>query len=480
MKLWIKTLLMLGSIILVTGVAVAAYTLTVLNSTTQAFKMTYTNAGSKQTEQVIKATKPLTILVMGIDTGGEGRGTADSWNGNSDSQILITLDPTKKTTTMVSVERDTMTNILDGSGNIVSKEKLNAAYPLGYNAGGKTKGLETGVSYAMKTIGEQTGINIDNFITMNFDGLINLVNDVGGIDIVNDSNGVDVYQNTTKGQKITLPTGETIDSGAIYISDTEPDYSAYIPYYSDNRVQHINGEQALVFARDRHTLANGDYGRMAHQREVISALMKKLLALDNITQYQKLLTDASKDFKTNIPVNASTITSLLGYKDCFNKIVSIQYEGVGNMVDGVSYQFTPTNVYLAMQNAMKKSLEQSTVTSLPESLITYESTFGSYSSPQYYMPSATITENGKSTVYGIDTEGNFITINSSNSGQYVSTGGGSVQSDSSSSSSGTSSSSSTASSSSLDSTTSDTNSGSGTSSNDSSSYGNNTGTYTGQ
>ncbi|WP_223804734.1 hypothetical protein [Lactococcus protaetiae] len=74
MKLWIKTLLMLGSIILVTGAAVAAYTLTVLNSTTQAFKMTYTNAGSKQTEQVIKATKPLTILVMGIDTGGAGRG----------------------------------------------------------------------------------------------------------------------------------------------------------------------------------------------------------------------------------------------------------------------------------------------------------------------------------------------------------------------------------------------------------------------
>ncbi|EKN63289.1 trehalose and maltose hydrolase (phosphorylase), partial [Neobacillus bataviensis LMG 21833] len=50
--------------------------------------MTYTNAGNKQTEQVIQATKPLTILLMGVDTGGEGRGTSDSWNGNSDSQIL--------------------------------------------------------------------------------------------------------------------------------------------------------------------------------------------------------------------------------------------------------------------------------------------------------------------------------------------------------------------------------------------------------
>lgn len=72
MKLWIKTLLMLGSIILVTAIAAGGYTLTVLNSTTKAFKMTYTNAGNKKTEQVIQATEPLTILLMGVDTGGEG------------------------------------------------------------------------------------------------------------------------------------------------------------------------------------------------------------------------------------------------------------------------------------------------------------------------------------------------------------------------------------------------------------------------
>lgn len=434
---------MLGSIILVTGVAVAAYTMTVLNSTTQAFKMTYTNAGNKQAEQIIKATKPLTILVLGVDTGGTGRGTSDSWDGNSDSQILVTLNPKTQTTTMVSVERDTMTNILDGNGNIVSQEKLNAAYPLGYNAGGSSNGLETAVSYTMKTIGEQTGVNIDNFITMNFDGLINLVNDVGGIDIVNDTNGVDAYQSTAKGDKITLPvTNQTVDSGAIYISDTEPAYTAYVPYYSDNRLQHINGDQALVFARDRHTLPNGDYGRMAHQREVISALMKKLLSMDNITQYQKILTDASKDFKTNIPINASTITSLLGYKDCFKKVVSVQYEGVGNMVGGISYQFTPTNIYLALQNVMRKSLGEPLITTLPDSLVTYESTFGNGTSPQYYMPSATVTENGQSTVFGVDTEGNFVKINSTNSGQYVSTSGGGVQSTAPADTTGTSNSSS--------------------------------------
>ncbi|MEG1487409.1 LCP family protein [Lactococcus sp.] len=408
MKLWIKTLLMLGSIILVTAIAAGGYTLTVLNSTTKAFKMTYTNAGNKQTEQVIQATKPLTILLMGVDTGGEGRGTSDSWNGNSDSQILMTLNPKTHTTTMVSIERDTMTNILDSDGKIVSKQKMNAAYPLGFDSGSSSDGLKNAVSYAMKTIGAQTGINIDSFATVNFDGLVNMVDNVGGIDI-----------NNTTGQ-------------TLYISDTEPQYTAKVPPGK----QHINGDQALVYTRDRHHLPNGDYGRAAHQREVITALMKKVLALDNITRYEQFLNEASKDFRTNIPINASTITSLLGYKDCFNKVVSVQYEGIGEMVDGGSYQFMPTEIYLAMQNIMKKSIGDSTVTTLPNNLITYESTFGSGTAPFYYLPSATVTEKGKNAVtYGVDTEGNLVSLNSKNSGKYVSTSGGSIQSDSSSGSS---------------------------------------------
>ena len=412
MKLWIKTLLMLGSIILVTAVAAGGYTLTVLNSTTKAFKLTYTNAGNEKTKQVIQATEPLTILLMGVDTGGEGRGTSDSWNGNSDSQILMTLNPKTHTTTMVSIERDTMTNILDADGNVVSKQKMNAAYPLGYNSGSSSDGLKNAVSYAMKTIGAQTGINIDSFATVNFDGLVNMVDNVGGIDI-----------NNTTGQ-------------TLYISDTEPQYTAKVPAGK----QHINGDQALVYTRDRHHLPNGDYGRAAHQREVLAALMKKVLALDNITRYEQFLNEVSKDFRTNIPINASTITSLLGYKDCFNKVVSIQYEGVGEMVNGTSYQFMPTDIYLAMQNIMKKSLDESTVTTLPSNLITYESVFGSGTAPFYYLPSATVTEKGKATVtYGVDTQGNLVALNSKNSGNYVSTSGGSVQSASSSGSASSSS-----------------------------------------
>ncbi|MEY8443403.1 LCP family protein [Lactococcus ileimucosae] len=398
MKLWKKSLLMITGIIALTAGAATVYVSTVLNSTTKAFSKTYAEAGNADAENIIKATEPLTILLMGVDTGGAGRGGSTSWDGNSDSQIVMTLNPKTNTTTMVSIERDIMSNILDDKGSTVSTQKVNAAYPMGYNAGG----LEKGVEYALKTIGDQAGIPVDNFLMINFDGLVNLVNDVGGIDIDN-------------------TTGQTL-----YISDTEPEYTEQVPPGK----QHIDGRQALVYARDRHHLPNGDYGRAAHQREVISAVMKKLLALNNITQYQKFLDDISKDIKTNIPINSSTLTSLLGYKDCFNKVVSIQYQAIGytNPADGGSYQLLPNNTALAVQNALRSSLQKEIGNRLSDNLITYETLTGNVPS-SYFMPSATVTENGKSTVYGIDVDGSFVKLDSSNSTTYVSTDGSAATSD---------------------------------------------------
>ena len=54
---------------------------------------------------------------------------------------------------------------------------MNAAYPLGFNNGG----LSSAVTYAMKTIGNQVGLNLNIFMIVNMDGLVNLVNDVGGV-----------------------------------------------------------------------------------------------------------------------------------------------------------------------------------------------------------------------------------------------------------------------------------------------------------
>ncbi|GBG96017.1 LytR family transcriptional regulator [Lactococcus termiticola] len=400
---------MVAGILLVTAGAGVVYVMTVLNSTTKTLSATFTDVGNKNTAKTVKATEPLTILLMGVDTGGDGRGDSNSWDGNADSSILMTLNPKTKTTTMVSIERDTLSNILDGDGNIVSTAptKLNSAYPSGYNNGG----FNSAVSYAMKTVGLQAGLDVGNFVTMNFDGLIDLVNDVGGIDVDNTS-------------------GTTL-----FISDTEPQYTATV----EQGKQHLNGEQALVYARDRHHRANGDYGRAAAQREVITSVMKKVLAVDNITQYQKFLNDISKDFKTNIPVSASTITSFLGYKDCFDKIVSVQYQGLSyDGTDGASYQITPEATALAVQNVMRKSLAQSVLTSLDPNLVTYENYTNSQAS-SFFLPSATVTEGKKAETYGVNQDGSLVAINSSNSGLYVGIDGSSLSSSDSASDSSASS-----------------------------------------
>lgn len=418
MKLWKKSLLMFGAIILLTIGAGFSYLYTISSSTIKTLGTTYTKVGTSDTTKTLKATKPLTILLMGVDTGGVGRGTSQSWDGNSDSQIVMTLNPKTNTTTMVSMERDTMTNIINSSGTIVGKsQKMNAAYNLGFaTARSESEGLQNAVSFAMNTIGQQSGITLDNFVVVNFDGLINLVDAVGGIDVYNDPKNIVSYEKPA------------LHPGAIYIQDTEKGYTSYI----EPGEQHLNGEQALVYSRDRHHRANGDYGRIAAQREVIAAIMKKVLALDNITQYQKLLNEASNDFKTNIPITSSTLTSLLGYKDSFKKVISIQYEAYGSEVYGkngqkISYQFMPTNVYFAIQNNLRKSIGESEESTLNTNLITYENYFGS-SLSNYLMPSATVTENGKSSVYGVNIKGELETITSTNSGKYVSTNGTAISS----------------------------------------------------
>ncbi|WP_183538830.1 LCP family protein [Lactovum miscens] len=420
MKLWVKSLLMFFGLVMLLAGTVIVYASTIWNSTTSTLKTTYTQVG--KTQVAIKATKPLTLLLMGVDTGDASRGGDTSWQGNSDSMIVLTMNPTTKTSTMFSIERDTMTNILDSDGNIMSSEKINSSYPYGYNA----NNIEGAASWAMKTVGAQSGINLDNFIAINMNGLVNLINDVGGIDIVNDSQGSDILQGTSAGDTITLPvTGENVASGAIYISDTEPAYTAYVPYIGEGKSQHINGDQALVFARDRHTLTNGDYGRIAHQREVIMALMKKLVDMKNVSQYQKFLNDISGDIKTNIQVNTSNLQNLIGYKDCFKRIESIQYQGVGDMVNGASYQFTPSQTLLAVQNAMLRSIGQQTITEVDPNVITYDNYFGEEPA-SYFLPSVSITENGKTSVEGVNSDGTFVPITSANSDTYVSTSGSAV------------------------------------------------------
>ncbi|GAB2026448.1 LCP family protein [Lactovum odontotermitis] len=422
MKLWQKTILMLFALIALSAGTIFAYAATIWGTTKTTLKTTYTSVG-KPGSETIKATEPLSILLMGVDTGDASRGGDDSWQGNSDSMIVVTLNPKTDTTTMVSMERDTMTNILDANGETTSsQQKMNAAYPFGYNA----DGINGAAAWSMNTIGQQVGIKPNNFVAINMQGLISLVNAVGGITVYNDPNNW------------VATADNAYPEGTIYISDTTDGYDGITIGPGE---QLLDGEQALVYARDRHHRANGDYGRIAAQREVITQLMKKLLNMNNLSQYQKFLNNASTDIKTNIQVSDSNLQSLIAYRSCFKKIVSVQYQAIGytNPADGGSYQLTPDQTLLAVQNLMLKSIDQPTITALDSNVITYDNYIG-YAPSSYFLPSVTITEGGKQTVKGVDPDGSIVNITADNAANYVSTSGGAVEAATSSSSAGSSSS----------------------------------------
>ncbi|MCJ1976596.1 LCP family protein [Lactococcus paracarnosus] len=373
MALWKKLLLTLTLAIFLFLGAIFAYSAIVLNKTEDVFKSTFSDLGlksSKKSDDIIKATQPLTILLMGVDTGDEGR--SDPWAGQSDTMIIMTLNPKTHTTTMVSLERDMLTDIVDKNGKIIDTAKLNAAYANG------------GAVNAVSTIQQQIGLDIDKYALINMNGLKELVDAVGGVDVNN-----------------TL--GDTIS-----IEETEPDYKATV----EPGKQHINGDQALVYSRMRHQDPEGDIGRQARQREVIEQLVSKILSLNSITKYEKILKAISGNLKTDFAVTGGSLKSLIGYKDAFQKIRSVKLQGVGEMLSDISYQVMPADNLLSVQNALRLSIGKPTIDSLSPNIVTFENYFGGYS-PDATPPTVTTTVSGKSTDTVLQPDGSEVSSKAS-------------------------------------------------------------------
>ena len=97
-----KIILMFLSLLTVTVIGIGAYGLTILNQTTGTLSKTYKGFGNET--NVIAENKPMTILLMGVDTGSGSR--EDPWAGNSDTMILVTVNPQTKETTILPISID--------------------------------------------------------------------------------------------------------------------------------------------------------------------------------------------------------------------------------------------------------------------------------------------------------------------------------------------------------------------------------------
>ena len=319
-----KILLMFFSLLAVTTIGIGAYGLTILNQSTNALSKTYKGIGGEN--NVIAENKPMTILLMGVDTGSGSR--EDQWVGNSDTMILVTVNPQTRETTIMSLERDILTNITQDGETV--QAKLNAAYAQG------------GAELAIETIQDLMNIHIDRYAMINMKGLVQLVDKVGGI-TVNNPFDFDIS-----------------------IEENEPEYTAKIP---PGR-QEIDGEQALVYSRMRYQDPEGDYGRQKRQREVIEKIIKKVLTLDGLSNYQGIIEAVSDNMQTNISLDTDSLMQLMGYRDALKNIRMEQLKGEdATLADGGSYQIVDAKHLLKMQNILRKSLGLSPLSKLKTSAV---------------------------------------------------------------------------------------------------------------
>ncbi|MEW4355192.1 LCP family protein [Streptococcus pneumoniae] len=349
-----KILGMLVSVLLVTIAGVGVYGFTIYNQSTDTLSKTYKSFGNET--DVISATEPLTLLLMGVDTGTGSR--VDQWEGNSDSMLLVTVNPKTGKTVMMSLERDILTKIKEDGETV--EAKLNAAYANG------------GAKLAISTIQDLMNIHVDRYIMINMQGLVQLVDAVGGIDVVN---------------SFDFP---------ISIEEQEPEYTATI----NPGKQHINGDQALVYARMRYQDPEGDYGRQKRQREVIQKVVRKVLSLNSISHYQAILKAVSDNMQTNVELSSRSIPKLLGYQDAFKHIETQQLRGEdATLPDGGSYQVVTEDHLLEMQNILRKSLGLETLTALKTNAVLYEDLYGATPPSLNRSSHASDDENGSTPAY---------------------------------------------------------------------------------
>lgn len=316
----------LGLVLLIALFVVGSYGFRLYAQAQSSLDKTFRPLDGQPTSAKISQSKPVSILLLGVDTTDNGvRDTEENYKGNSDTMIIVTVNPKTKKTTMVSIPRDTMTQIWKSANNNTKKiQKINSAYNIGTE------------NSAVVTTEKLTNVPIDYYVKVDFNSLEKIVNSVGGVD-------VDVPFSFSYGDYGQTPSNFTKGE------------------------MHLNGKQALDYARMRHDDPDGDYGRQKRQRQIISAIIKSAASAKTFTHFKDVLDSISDSMTTNLSFNDMQ-TMFFNYRGAAKSIASDHLQGYGQMVGDVSYELAPTKEIQRVSDKLRKQLE------LPEETVNNEET----------------------------------------------------------------------------------------------------------
>lgn len=229
----------------------------------------------------MKKQEAINVLLLGVDerAGDKGR---------SDTMIVMTLEPTNDRMQLISIPRDTRTEII-GRGK---EDKINHAYAFG--------GSEMSVS----TVENFLNIDLDYYIRMNMEGLEQLVNAVDGITV---NNNLSFEQN-----------GHTFHKGELQ----------------------LNGEEALAYVRMRKKDPQGDVGRNERQRQVIQGIINKGVNLNAVTKIGSIMDILGDNMVTNMKFEDMRNLAT-DYRSTRKDVSTYQMTGKGSRIDNIYYLIVP-------------------------------------------------------------------------------------------------------------------------------------------
>lgn len=269
------------------------------------------------------------IALFGVDTREE------EFSGNSDSIMIISIDKQHNKVKLISILRDSLVDV-DGYG----KTKITEAYGLG------------GPVLAINTINRNFNLNIRDYATINFAGMAQIIDAVGGVTIDVSQAEINMLNQlaTQEADQLGMPRPPKI---------TQPG------------PQTLNGLQAVGYSRirkiDNDNGSYGDFGRTDRQREVMEQLFEKAIAMsptqypsfiqkvlpyletsldmDEILELATILTRDNVAFEqTRVPIEEYTINP--GYNYNGKSTVYYNLDFAADIIHAFIYDDIPQEVYL--------------------------------------------------------------------------------------------------------------------------------------
>lgn len=228
--------------------------------------------------------------------GGDGYGSID-YTFNTDVNMVATINPTTRKILLTSIPRDYYVNLVGQGPN--AYDKLTHA---GYY----------GIEESVKTVENLLDTDINYYVKINFSTIEGIVDAIGGIDVYSD---FDFYE------------------------------KAFGKYHFTVGYNHLDGKQALAFARERKSFAAGDVQRVKNQQKVVEAIINKVTSSTAlISSYDRILDTVSENLDTNMPSKDISRLVKMQLNDMRGWTIESQ-NAVGTGQMGPTYTFPTLNLY---------------------------------------------------------------------------------------------------------------------------------------